>query len=148
MKVNFDIADNHALNFDGRHIDLHNNFDFVGLDYNVADREIKLNWKKSNGNWINKNEFSSLVLTHRAVTFFKVIDQDEKSNYEDDSCLCEISFFPSSEREFEDSIISQSKPNDGDDIKYFFESGQQIIIHCDQIELNVNICQNKKNCHK
>jgi len=145
MKVNFDIADNHALNFEGRHIDLHNNFDFAGFDYNVADREIKLNWKKSNGDWVDKNEFSSLVLTHRAVTFLKVIDQDEKSNYEDDSCLGEISFFPSTAREFEDSIIPQSKPNDGDDIKYFFESGQIIIIHCDQIELSVNNDQNKKN---
>jgi hypothetical protein len=46
MKVNFDIKDNHAIGIAGRHIDLHNNFDFVGFDYNVADREIKLNWKK------------------------------------------------------------------------------------------------------
>jgi hypothetical protein len=145
MKVNFDITDNYALNFEGRHIDLHNNFEFVGFDYNVADREIKLYWKKSNGDWVDKNEFSSLVLTHITVTFLKVIDQDEKSNYEDDSCLGEISFFPSTAREFEDSMIPQSKPNDGDDIKYFFENGQQIIIHCDQIELRVNIDLKKKN---
>jgi len=31
MKVNFEIKDNHALTFSGRFIDLHNNFDFVGL---------------------------------------------------------------------------------------------------------------------
>lgn len=138
MKVNFDIKDNHAIEIAGRHIDLHNNFDFVGFDYNVADREIKIHWRKSDGDWVDKNEFSSLVLTHKGVTFLKVIEQDEKSTYEDDSCLGEITFFPSTAREINDSIVSQTKPNDGDDILYFFENGQLIRIHCKEIELSVN----------
>lgn len=139
MKVNFDIIDNHALTIAGRHIDLHNNFDFVRFDYNVADREIKLHWKKSSGDWVDNNEFSSLVLTHKAVTYLKVIDQDENSTYEDDCCLDEVTFFPSTAREINDSIVPQSKPNDGDDILYFFENGQRIRIHCKQIELSVNV---------
>ena len=57
MKVNFDIKDNHAIEIAGRHIDLHNNFDFVGFDYNIADREIKLLWKKASGEWVDKKEF-------------------------------------------------------------------------------------------
>jgi hypothetical protein len=139
MKVNFDIQDNHAIEIAGRHIDLHNNFDFIGFDYNVADREIKLHWKKSSGDWVDKNEFSSLVLTHKDVIFLRVIDQDENSTYEDDSCLGEITFFPSTAREINDSIIPQKKPNDGDDILYFFENGQLIRIHCKEIELSVNV---------
>ncbi|CAM3443977.1 hypothetical protein [Empedobacter stercoris] len=139
MKVNFDIKDNHALEIAGRHIDLHNNFDFVGFDYNVVDREIKLHWKKSNGDWVDENEFSSLVLTHIGVTYLKVIEQDEKSVYDDDCCLGEITFFPSTSREVNDSIVSQPKPNDGDDVLYFFENGQLIRINCEQIELSVNV---------
>ena len=94
MKVNFDIIDNHAIEIAGRHIDLHNNFDFVGFDYNVSDSEIKLHWKKSNGDWIDKTEFSSLVLIHKDVTFLRVIEQDKKSTYEDDCCMNGITFFP------------------------------------------------------
>jgi len=139
MKVNFDIKDNHAIEIAGRYIDLHNNFDFVGFHYNVADREIKLHWKKSNGDWVDKNEISSLLLTHKAVTFLRVIEQDDKSINEDDSCLGEITFFPSTAREINDSIVSQPKPNDGDDILYFFENGQLIRIHCKEIELSVNV---------
>ncbi|WP_231390110.1 hypothetical protein [Sphingobacterium pedocola] len=135
MKVNFEIKDNHALSTAGRFIDLHNDFDFVNFDYNVAEREIKLHWKKSNGDWVDKNEFSSLVLTHRGVTFLRVIEQKEKSIYEDDCCLGEFTFFPSAAREFNDSIVSQPKPNDGDDILYFFENGLVIRIHCEEIEL-------------
>ena len=138
MKVNFDITQNNALTIEGRHIDLHNNFDFVGFDYKVADREIKLHWKKSSGDWVDKNEFSSLVLTHSEVTFLNVINQDEKSTYEDDSCLGEITFFPSTAREINDSIIPQSKPNDSDDIIYMFENGQRIRIHCELVELKTN----------
>lgn len=139
MKVNFDIIDNHAIEIEGRRIDLHNNFDFDSFNYNVADREIKLYWNKSSGDWVDKNDFSSLVLTHKGVTFLRVIDQDEKSTYEDDVCLGEITFFPSTAREINDSIVPQPKPNDGDDILYFFENGQLIRIHCEEIELIVNL---------
>lgn len=139
MKVNFDIIDNHAIEIEGRQIDLHNNFDFHSFDYNVADREIKLYWNKSSGDWVDKNDFSSLVLTHKGVTFLRVIDQDEKSTYEDDGCLGEITFFPSTAREINNSIVPQPKPNDGDDILYFFENGQLIRIHCEEIELIVNL---------
>ncbi|MDP4208553.1 MAG: hypothetical protein Q8928_07040 [Bacteroidota bacterium] len=136
MKVNFDIIDNHALNFNGRCIDLHNNFDFVGFDYNIANRQLKLSWTKSKGNWVDKDELINLVLVHNSVTFLTITDQDENSSFEDDSCLGEITFFPSTAREVNDSIVPQQKPNDGDDILYFFENGQAIRIHCEQIELN------------
>jgi len=139
MKVNFDITDNYALSIAGRHIDLHNNFDFVGFEYDVADREIKLRWEKSGGDWVDKNEFLSLVLTHSEVTFLKIIEQDEKSIFDDNSCLEDITFFPSTEREINDCIVSQSKPNDGDDILYFFENGKRIRIHCEKIELSVKL---------
>lgn len=139
MKVNFYIKDNHAIEIGGRIIDLHNNFDFFGFDYNIADREIKLYWKKSIGNWVDKNEFSSLVLTHKGVTFLRVIEQDEKSIYEDSRCLGEITFFPSTAREINNSIVPQAKPNNEDDILYFFENGQLIRINCKEIELSVEV---------
>ena len=138
MKVNFDIIDNHALNLEGQHIDLHNNFDFVGLDYNVANRAIKLNWKKAIGEWIEINEISSLTLVHKSVTFFEVIDKGENKNHEDATCLAEITYFSSTSREINDEFILQSKPNKNDDIIFFFENGQRVRIHCEQIELTIN----------
>ena len=135
MNVNFYIKDNHAIEIEGRHIDLHNNFDFRGFEYNVAKREIKLYWKKSSGDWVDKNELSRLTLIHKDVTFFKITDQNEKSTFEDEACLGEITFFPSTAREINDSIIPQPKPKGGDDILYFFENGRIIRIHCREIKL-------------
>ena len=139
MKVNFDIIDNHSVAFEKRLIDLHNNFDFVGFNYNIVEREIKLYWIKSIGIWVDKNEFSGLVLTHKSVNYLKVVDQDENSTLEDDACLGEITFSPSTMREMNDSIIPKSKPDEKDDILYLFENGARIRIHCEQILLNLQI---------
>jgi len=92
MKTNFNILDNYAIEITGRLIDLHNNFDFVAFNYNVADKEIDLHWKKSSSEWVNKNELSSLVLIHTGVDFLRVIEQDN-SIYDNDSRLGEITFF-------------------------------------------------------
>lgn len=138
MKVNFKITDNSALNYDGRHIDLHNNFDFIGFDYDVRNKEFVLNWIKCNGDWVGKDEFDRLTIIHKAVTYLKITEIDDKSSFEDDICLGDISFFPSSARELNDSIVPQSRPNKGDDILYFFENGQLIRIHCELVELKFN----------
>ena len=135
MKVNFEITDFQFLHFAEKQIDLHNNFDFVGLEYNVAGREIVMNWEKTSGDWVNESDFSSLKLVHKKVTFFNVVGQEAGSSLTDDTCLGEITFFPSNERELIAGLMSYSKPNEGDDIKYFFENGQCIIIHCEEIEL-------------
>jgi hypothetical protein len=116
MIVNFDITNNCALNYDGRDIDLHNDFDFEGFDYNVAERQIRLCWKKMSGPWVAKDEFSSLVLTHKAVNYLMVVEQDENSTYEDASCLGEITYVPLTIRKLNDIIVPQAKPNGADDI--------------------------------
>lgn len=135
MNVNFNIIDNHSIEYNGRLIDLQNNFDFLGFDYHVADREIKLHWEKSIGEWVPQNEFLNLVLIHKGVSFLRIIEQDENSSYDDDCCLGELSFFPSNAREINDCIVPQPQPNAGDDILYFFENGQVMRIHCEEIEL-------------
>lgn len=134
MIVNFEISDNYALNYEGRHIDLHNNFEFVGFDYNVPDRKIGLSWKKAIGSWVDQNELLTVSLIHTGVTYLKVVEQDENSIYEDDCCMENITFMPSTFREENDSIIPQPTPNDGDDIMFIFENGQRIRIHCNRIE--------------
>jgi hypothetical protein len=135
MKVNFKINNNTAIDFEEIHVDLHNNFDFIGFEYLLKGRTIFLRWTKSDGEWVHKDEFAGLILTHKNVTFLKITEQDENSTPEDDCCLGEITFFPSSAREFVDCMLDQELPKVGDDIRYYFEGGQQIIIHCDEIEL-------------
>ncbi|WP_156308933.1 hypothetical protein [Sphingobacterium endophyticum] len=101
--------------------------------------EIKLCWKKSIGIWVDKNEFSGLVLTHKSVNYLKVIEQDKNSTFDDYAYLGEITFSSSTLREMNDCIIPKSKPDEKDDILYLFENGVRIRIHCGQIKLNFQI---------
>jgi hypothetical protein len=144
MEADFEIIDNCAIGQEGRHIDLHNNFDFMGMDCDWDSRTIQLNWKKSSGGWVAKDEVSNLAMTHLEVTYLNIEGQDDQGNLEDALCLMELGYFPSSERETKDSFTTQSKPKEDDDILYFFENGQRICIHCARIELRVNEQPNRR----
>ena len=135
MIVNFDIENNYALIYEDKHIDLHNNFDFVGFEYNIKKKELRLTWTKSNGDWVNNSEIGNLILIHSQIDYLTIIDRDENKAIDDNSCLGEITYFPSTERQINDSFMSQARPNDEDDILYLFENGLLIRVHCDKIEL-------------
>ena len=124
-------------NFEGIHIYLHNNFDYFNFDYNIEKREIKLFFRIHIGEWVSETEIKSLILKHKNVNYLKIIEQDENSKFEDDCSLSEISFFPSTLRELNESIVPQKKPNEKDDILYFFENGQLIRIHCDEVLIEI-----------
>lgn len=87
------------------------------------------------GIWVDKNEFSGLILTHKSGNYLKVVEQDENTTYEDYACLGEITFSPSTLREMNDSIIPKSRPAEKDDFLYLFENGARIRINCEQIIL-------------
>ncbi len=133
MKTNFDITHSNEICIEGRHIDLHNNFDFVSLDYNVTLRQVKLTWNKSKGDWVDENEIAGLVLVHEIVTYFTVGGQDDESTFDNARCLSDISFFPSNDRDANNLITLQAKPNEDDDILYLFMNGQFIRINCARI---------------
>jgi hypothetical protein len=135
MTTNFDIADNHAVTIDGRLVDLHNNFDLDGFSYDTSSRLFEIKWTQTKGDWIKSDEINELVLVHKNVSYLTITDRDENSRIEDDKCLGDISFFPSKNRDMDDSIITQAKPTDFDDILYFFENGQLIRVCCQTIEL-------------
>lgn len=58
MKTNFEIEENYAVQLNGTHIDLHNNFHFIGLTKNGEN--IIVNFKITTGDWIKKDELQSL----------------------------------------------------------------------------------------
>lgn len=136
MIVNFDLKDNIALSYNSRHIDLHNNFDFTGYHYNIAERQLILTWTRSFGEWVREDEFEKLTIIHFNVFFLNIGYDNKLLEFpEDDKCLGEISFFPSSYREINNEIIDQNKPKDGDDILYIFQTEHFIRVGCDNVEL-------------
>jgi hypothetical protein len=139
MIVNFEVIDFYALFYNGKQLDVHNNFDFIGYEYKISGRELILKWIKSDGNWIKEDEFSKLTLIHSNVSFLNVsYDNKDYEFPENDICLSEVTFFPSALRMTNNKFIDQRKPNENDDIIYTFQSGHFIRVCCESVELKAN----------
>ena len=134
MTTNFYITDNYALTFGDRHIDLHNNFTFIGYEFRSSDKELSLLWTKSMGTWVGDNESSTVTLIHKGVTFTN-IKYERKDDDTEHDCLDIVSFYPSDDRKTNDSFVSNVKPNEGDDVLYIFMTNDFIRIACDEILL-------------
>ncbi|XLS30539.1 hypothetical protein ACJD0Z_06865 [Flavobacteriaceae bacterium M23B6Z8] len=133
MKTNFEIEDNYAVQLNGMHIDLHNNFDFVGLTKNGKD--ITVDFKQTKGDWVKNDEFKKLNFEFKNVSYEYLENGDPKALKEDSERLGEITFFPANSREINDGIITQTHPNETDDLIMFFEDGKVIRLGCEEIKL-------------
>ena len=135
METNFEIEENYAVQLNGTHIDLHNNFDFIGLTKN--GRDISVDFKRTTGDWVKIDEFKNLTFEFINVSYEYYEDGDPEALKEDTEQLGEITFFPADSREMNDGIILQSKPKKNDDLILFFEDGKVIRIGCYMIKLRV-----------
>ncbi|WP_109301198.1 hypothetical protein [Aquimarina sp. AU474] len=133
MKTNFEIEENYAVILNGIHIDLHNNFEFKNIT--ESESEVRIEFVKSSGDWVHKNEFERLTFIHENITFKKSADGDNSEFPEDENTLSGISFFPKSMREINDGFMEHGKPNENDDIIYLFENGKMFRLNCERIEL-------------
>jgi len=133
MKTNFEIEENYAVQLNGTHIDLHNNFDFIGLTKN--GKNISLKFKLTNGDWVKDDEFEKLNFEFKNVSYEYYEDGDPKALKEDTERLGEITFFPSDSREINDGYIPQTQPKMNDDLMMLFEDGKVIRIGCEEIKL-------------
>ena len=133
MKTNFTITDFSSITFEETHIDLHNNFQLQKMSQ--SGDTIQLQFKKSIGKWVHQNEFECLSFIHKSVTYSHFEAGDNSEFPEDEHTLSELSFFPSSNRETNHSVLDQEKPKKEDDIIYIFENGKVYRLMCEEIEL-------------
>ena len=135
METNFEIEENYAVQLNGMHIDLHNNFDFIELVKN--GKNITIVFKQTLGDWVKNDEFKNLNFEFKNVSYEYFEDGDPKATKEDTQQLGEITFFPAKSREINDGFIPQVKPKMNDDLIMFFEDGKVFRIGCEKIELTV-----------
>lgn len=132
MKTNFRIKDNHALIYNEYFIDLHNCFDFVGVD-SWVENEILIKFKKSEGEWVGKDEFTKVVFVCVGLNYHNF---ENKSNDKDDwDTVNYISFSSPKLRDSENTFESKVTPEFGDDFILGFENGSCFRVNCEQLTL-------------
>jgi hypothetical protein len=133
MKANFRIELFRDLIFEDRLIDLHNNFDFQGFEYNNLTHTLTLSWYKATDDWVGVDELAKVILIHREVSYLKIMPQDMDFHKGDEFCLAHVTFFPSSDRDSNELLSEQENPNEGDDMIYSFQNGQIIRVGSQEV---------------
>ena len=137
MKSNFQIKNFIEIQYCGRTLDLHNNFDFIGFNYQPSRNSLELNWQKSNGDWVPKDEVLNFSILHQDVTFINNSFDSQTFSSVVKYGLIDLTFYPSSDRETNNQLLDQESPKEGDDILYIFEGDMFIRVSCSEILLTI-----------
>ncbi len=87
MEDHFTLKNSIYLIVGGKELDLHNNYDFVGLDYSIVDRVLMLRWLLSPGDWVTLDSPSEVELEYRDVARFEFRPRDPEMPLTEDDCL-------------------------------------------------------------
>jgi hypothetical protein len=89
---NFQIESSIYLQQGGLDFDLHNDYDFSGFSYSVAEQVVELSWIRSPGDWVRRDLPSRLLLSCCGVTHLSAIGRDAEMPFTEDDCLSQLSF--------------------------------------------------------
>ncbi len=76
MRRDFEITQGIYLVQSPHELDLHNNFDFLGLNYSVEHRTLQLHWRRSRGEWVASGTPASVTIEFREVSEFRFQPRD------------------------------------------------------------------------
>ena len=87
MKRDYEIVDGIYLVQSKHELDLHNNFDFLGLNYSVENRILLLYWRRSGGEWVASGTPELVNVEFREVSEFRFMSRDSELPFTDDDCV-------------------------------------------------------------
>ena len=137
-KENFSIEGNYAISFDGHHIDLHNNFDFMGFSYDALSSSLTLNWVKTEGAWIGSDELSKVEIKFETVTFLKVhCDSFNNEDADASKTLALLGYLHPDDVETMDGSLDEREANSDYHMIFLFEDSLAIKVFASSAICNV-----------
>jgi hypothetical protein len=103
MQRDFEIKDGIYLSQPPHEIDLHNNFDFCGLDYSTEHRTLSLHWRRSAGDWVAGSTPASVSVEFREVSEFRFFPRDAERPFTEDDCVSTWGYW--TDEEWADRVI-------------------------------------------
>ena len=93
MIEDFNIKDGIYLVSGENILDLHNNYDFSGISYSLAERRVTLTWFRSNGDWVQATEPLQVQLEFHGVSCFRFMPRDPEMPITEDNCLSSAGYW-------------------------------------------------------
>jgi len=136
--ANFLLSDDFiAIEVEGSYYDLHNNFDFVGVSYNVPSNIVVLSWVKATGSWVPENSPNELELVFSGVTVFKCKERDSDAPQSENNCLDSLGFIGNDLIDQVDGFASNKSTVDACHLNFTFSSGFAIKIGSESAKCRV-----------
>jgi len=126
MKRDFEIIDGIYLVQSPHKLDLHNNFNFTGLNYSVKERKVVLTWKRSNGDWVGPDTPEILSIEFCDVSEFRFLPRDSETPFTEDDCLSNFGYW--TDEDWANGIMISQNPDPNWLTALDFMSGAVIII--------------------
>jgi len=129
MNRDFEITNGIYLVQPPYELDLHNNFDFTGLQYSVRDRTLLLSWGRSNREWVASGTPASVSVEFREVSEFRFMPRDVELPFTEDDCVSSFGYW--TDEDWADGVIV-ADPNQSPDPNWLtainFMSGAVIAV--------------------
>ena len=131
MIEDYTIKDGIYLVSDEDTLDLHNNYDFTGITYSVAERRATLTWVRSSGDWVPATEPLRLQLEFHGVSCFRFIPRDPGIPVTEDKCRSSAGYWK--DEDWCDGVMICKANSDSDWLRAFhFQSGATVTIAADE----------------
>lgn len=127
MEEHFSFGSDIYLVTDGYKLDLHNNYDFHGVDYSIRDRSVILRWHRGDGDWVPKDSPSEVELRYDGVERFEFHRRDPEMPFTEDDCLANSGYW--TDEDWGDGVFVTPAEPEPDWLRAFqFQSGAVILI--------------------
>lgn len=103
MRRDFEIKDGIYLSQPPYELDLHNNFNFLGIEYSVEHRTLLLRWRRSRGDWVASGTPASVSVEFRGGSEFRFLPRDPKFPFTEDHCVSTWGYW--TDEEWADGVI-------------------------------------------
>lgn len=92
MNRNYEIVDGIYLVKDKYKLDLHNNFDFKGINYIIDERRVILSWSRTTGDWAIPETPQALSIEFIGVSEFIFSPRNSETPFSEDNCINSIGY--------------------------------------------------------
>ncbi|MGY5450830.1 hypothetical protein ACVFI8_07800 [Agarivorans sp. MS3-6] len=127
ISENFSWSQSTYLKYNSIDYDLHNDFDFIEINYMIENQSVILKWKRGAGNWVNQNQPNFIVLNISNVSQFEFKPRDSEIPFTEDDCLESFGFI-SGDDWCDGQFWVDKAPDDSWLWSFIFQSGAEIII--------------------
>ncbi len=130
MEEHFTFADSIYLVAQGHELDLHNNYDFQGVEYSIEERSASLHWRRGDGDWIPTESPTLIELRYQGVERFEFHRRDPEMPFTEDDCLANAGYW--TDKDWADGVFDTPADPEIDWLRAFqFQSGAVILIQAD-----------------